>query len=93
MQNPTNTGALIAALAAGLFTTGVAATSHAADTDKVHCHGINSCKGKSACNSADHACAGKNSCKGKGWIETTAKECKAKGGKAEPATPMPAPRK
>jgi len=93
MQSPGNTGALIAALAAGLLTSGIATTSQAGDTDKVRCAGINSCKGKSACNSTDHACAGMNGCKGKGWIETTAKECKAKGGKVEPATPMPAPKK
>ncbi len=30
------------------------------------CNGKNSCKGKGACATAEHACAGKNGCKGKG---------------------------
>lgn len=46
------------------------------------CHGINACKGKGMCGSADgNACAGKNSCKGKGWVSMTEKDCKAKKGK------------
>jgi len=47
----------------------------------IQCQGVNACKGKSACHGANNACAGQNSCKGKGWIQTTEKECKAKGGK------------
>lgn len=89
MRNTASTGTLIAAMAAGLFTAGVAAPSQAADSDKVHCHGVNSCKGQGACGSADHACAGKNACKGKGFVEVTAKECKEKGGTVE-APPAPA---
>jgi uncharacterized membrane protein len=88
MRNSTNKGALVAAIAAGLFSAGLPVDSRAADSDKVRCHGINACKGKGACNGADHACAGKNSCKGKGWIETTEKQCKEKGGRIEKAKPM-----
>ena len=47
---------------------------------KVKCAGINSCKGKGACQGASNSCAGKNACKGKGWVEATAKECKDKKG-------------
>jgi len=90
MRASTSTGALVAAMAAGLFTTGVAVTTQAADTDKVQCHGINACKGKGACHTKEHACGGKNSCKGKGWLLTTEKDCKAKGGRSQPLTPMPA---
>jgi uncharacterized membrane protein len=77
----TNQGAIIAAMAAGLFSAGAPLRASAADADKIHCQGVNSCKGKSACATATSGCSGQNSCKGKGWIEMTEKECKAKGGK------------
>lgn len=44
------------------------------------CHGINSCKGSSACHGAGNGCAGRNSCKGKGWVKTSKGECDRKGG-------------
>jgi len=44
------------------------------------CHGINSCKGTSACHSEKNSCAGTNSCKGKGWLKTSKKDCVAKKG-------------
>jgi hypothetical protein len=81
MPNAKGRGALIAALAAGLFGAGTPLVASAADAAKVRCQGINACKGKSACHSAANACAGQNGCKGKGWIEATEKECKDKGGK------------
>ena len=84
----TTKGATIAALAAGLFMTAAPLTVSAGDTAQVHCQGVNSCKGKSACNSATNSCAGKNSCKGKGWLELPEKDCKAKGGTVTPAMPM-----
>ena len=64
--------------------------------DKVHCFGINSCKGKSECAvEGKSACAGKNACKGQGWISVGAKKCAAKKGtvlmgKEAAATPVPA---
>ena len=76
-----NRGAMIAALAAGFFSAGAPMAASAADSAKVHCEGVNSCKGKSACATATSGCAGQNACKGKGWIEMSEKECKAKGGK------------
>lgn len=82
-------GSMIAAMAAGMFMSAAPATSSAGETAKVHCQGVNSCKGKGACNSASNSCAGKNSCKGKGWVELSEKECKAKGGTVVAATPMP----
>jgi hypothetical protein len=81
-------GTMIAAMAAGMFMAAAATPALAADSAKVHCQGVNSCKGKSACNSATNSCAGQNSCKGKGWIEMTEKECKAKGGKVVAPKPM-----
>jgi hypothetical protein len=49
-------------------------------TAKVHCMGVNSCKGKSECKTANNACAGQNGCGGKGFIDMAEEECKAKGG-------------
>jgi hypothetical protein len=82
-------GAVIAAAVAGLFVAGhaVAAENGGGEAAKVKCVGGNACKGKGACQSADHSCAGENSCKGKGWIMTSSDaDCKAKGGKPEAGT-------
>ncbi len=83
MKTPVK-GALIATAVAALFAAkGVLAQEQGAEkaqSKKVRCEGVNECKGKGACDAADHACAGKNSCKGKGWLELSAAECKAKGG-------------
>ncbi|MGV6857751.1 MAG: BufA2 family periplasmic bufferin-type metallophore [bacterium] len=46
----------------------------------VHCMGVNSCKGQTACNTANNACKGQNACKGKGWLPMTKSQCEAKGG-------------
>jgi hypothetical protein len=77
------TGKAIAMTVAGLLLAAAPSVGHADDKTKeakVKCSGINSCKGKGSCSSADHGCAGKNGCKGKGWVEATAKECKDKKG-------------
>lgn len=75
-----NRGAMIAAMAAGLFSAGAPMAASAGDSAKIHCQGVNGCKGKSACSTASSGCAGQNACKGKGWVEMSEKECKAKGG-------------
>lgn len=85
----TTKGAIIAAMAAGLFAASTPATSSAGDTAKVHCQGVNSCKGQGSCHSAANGCKGQNSCKGKGWIELSEKDCKAKGGTVVAPTAPP----
>lgn len=81
MKLSKTSGATIAAAAAALIMTGMAAVpASAADDAKVHCMGVNACKGKSACKTATSGCAGMNACKGQGWVEMTAAECKEKGG-------------
>ncbi len=75
-------GAIIATAVASMFLVkGVMAQEGGkAEAKKVHCEGVNECKGKGGCNGAGHECAGKNACKGKGWVEMSADACKAKGG-------------
>ncbi|MGH8479539.1 MAG: BufA2 family periplasmic bufferin-type metallophore [Gammaproteobacteria bacterium] len=77
-------GLMLATAAAALFASGVSlAEQHqAAGTEaKVHCSGVNACKGKSECKTATDSCAGKNSCAGQGWVSMTKADCEAKGGK------------
>lgn len=72
------TGLALATAAAGLFATaGIPAAYAAKHEGKVHCEGVNSCKGTGACQTATNACKGQNSCKGKGWVEMTKAECDA----------------
>jgi hypothetical protein len=76
-------GVAVAAAAAVIFTT-AGVNGARADEARVKCEGVNSCKGHSACKSANNACKGQNSCKGKGFLEMTKAECdaaKAKAGK------------
>ncbi|HET9551473.1 MAG TPA: hypothetical protein VFP50_00760 [Anaeromyxobacteraceae bacterium] len=78
-------GVVIASAVGALFASGAALAEEKAEKAKsgatVQCAGINGCKGQGACAGADNGCKGTNSCKGQGWVETSAKECKAKGGK------------
>lgn len=84
-SSKTLSGVAAATAAAGLFLSGCASMGSSpmqmAKAD-VHCAGINSCKGQTACKSAMNDCKGKNSCKGKGWLPRASKaECEADGGK------------
>jgi len=71
---------IIAATAAITFITAPLTATIANAAHKVKCYGVNSCKGKSKCKTAQNACKGKNSCKGKGVVMKTEKECKKLGG-------------
>ena len=77
-------GAIVATAVAAMFSMAFAGDAASQPTKKapakkaaakIHCMGVNSCKGQGACASADNSCKGQNSCKGKAWIETTAKQC------------------
>lgn len=74
---------LIAASAAAMIG-GVAVSTANAEEDLGKCVGINSCKGQSACATAESECAGQNACKGKGWIKINQDDCENQGGKFEP---------
>ena len=74
----TNKGAVLAAAAAAAFVLGAgnaALANHHEKGEKVHCEGVNACKGMSECKTAHNECGGLNSCKGKGWIAMTEAEC------------------
>ncbi len=72
------TGLALATAAAGLFATaGISSAFAAKEEAKIHCSGVNLCKGQTACQTASNACKGQNSCKGKGWLSMTKEECTA----------------
>jgi len=72
-------GKVIAMSVAGLLVAGASSMAFAQTATKdakVKCAGVNGCKGKGSCSSANNGCKGQNGCKGKGWTETTAQACK-----------------
>jgi len=82
------TGAMLATAVALMFAGNAvyAADSSDATASQVKCVGGNSCKGQSACQSANSECKGQNACKGKGYVMApSAKECVAAGGKPDTA--------
>ncbi len=82
MQTTVKTGLALAAAAAALFTTSLAASAADKMDAPVKCAGVNSCKGTSECKSASNDCKGHNSCKGQGWVsKKSAGECTSAGGK------------
>jgi uncharacterized membrane protein len=76
-------GFTIATAAALAFAMAPVASAVAA-THKVPCYGVNSCKGKSECKTANSSCKGTNSCKGQGVMMKSAKQCKKMGGSEKP---------
>lgn len=52
-----------------------------AQSELVHCYGVNVCKGHNDCKTADNACAGHATCKGTGFVAAPAKSCADIGGK------------
>jgi len=78
------TGAALALAAAGMVMISPvsSAMSDNAATAKVHCFGVNKCKGHNDCKTASNACKGHASCKGHGFVSMSAKACDDIGGKA-----------
>ena len=83
MKSMNNGGALLASAVAGLMVmVGAATTAPASEGDKVHCYGVNKCKGTGACGGKGHSCAGENSCKGQGFLDMDEETClKIEGGR------------
>jgi uncharacterized membrane protein len=73
------TAAIFAMSAVAPGATAFAQGADAAEA-KVHCYGVNTCKGTSDCKTAKSECKGMNDCKGHGFKELTAKQCKVAGG-------------
>jgi uncharacterized membrane protein len=75
-------GAALATAAAALFvsTSFAVAPSAQAEEAIVKCHGVNACRERGNCGSADHKCAGLNGCKGKSFVPVTKKVCDQLGG-------------
>lgn len=78
---------VIATAAAIAFVTAPLTSTLSQASDKVKCYGMNACKGKSKCKTAQNACKGKNSCKGKGFVMMNAKKCEKKGGDTQEPAP------
>jgi uncharacterized membrane protein len=81
MKNAKLTGAALAIAAAGMFATApVSAMSEGTDS-KVHCYGVNKCKGHNDCKTDKNACKGHASCKGQGFVTMSNHACDEIGGK------------
>ncbi len=74
------TAASIAIAAASLFATATPTVATAGEDSKVHCYGVNVCKGHNDCKTASNACKGQASCKGQGFVAVSAKTCADIGG-------------
>lgn len=83
MKHFGKSGAALAAAALSLAMTGIAVAPVHAEEAKVHCVGVNSCKGQSECKTANSSCKGLNACKGQGFLSMTKADCDAAGGKVE----------
>lgn len=82
MERSKLAGLAVAAAAAALFASGCASPGSGSSSmmAKVHCQGVNGCKGQSECASANSSCKGQNSCKGQGWTSMSASDCEKAGG-------------
>ena len=80
--------ALLVSAIAGLLAVNAASAADQpaqGEGDKVHCYGINKCKGTGDCSGKGHQCAGHNKCAGKGHINLPKDVClRIKGGHLQP---------
>ena len=88
-MNTVNSGTRIAVLAAAFAASSLAFAANppagsmgkaVAASDKVHCYGVNDCKGKADCKTTENACKGQAACKGHGFKAMKAGECLSAGG-------------
>ena len=83
MKHIGKSGALLAAAAFSFAVGGATIAPVQADEAKVHCVGVNSCKGQSECKTASSSCKGQNACKGQGFLSMTKADCETAGGTVE----------
>ena len=81
MDVKTTTSLTLAAAAAAMFA--LAPVSAGAGEETVKCMGGNTCKGHSACKTANSDCKGLNACKGQGFVMATEAACMEAGGEVE----------
>lgn len=74
-------GIAMAVAAAGMLSVAAPSFAAGASDAKVHCYGVNKCKGHNDCKTATNACKGHASCKGHGFVAVSEKACDHLGGK------------
>lgn len=70
----------MATAAAALFTAAPMTVAQAGSDAKVHCFGVNKCKGHNDCKTATNACKGHAECKGHGFVTMSKHACEEIGG-------------
>ncbi len=78
---------LVASLASALALPALAGAQEQAGQsgEKVHCYGVNKCKGTGDCGGPGHSCANQNSCKRQGYIDMDKDTClRIEGGRLTP---------
>ena len=73
----------MATAAAALFATAPITAVQAGSDAKVHCFGVNKCKGHNDCKTASNACKGHAACKGHGFVSMSKHACDEIGGKVK----------
>lgn len=73
----------MATAAAALFSAAPMTAVQAGSDAKVHCFGVNKCKGHNDCKSATNACKGQASCKGHGFVSMSKHACEEIGGSVD----------
>ena len=73
-------GAALAFAAASLTAVPTIVSASESAEAKVHCFGVNKCKGHNDCKTATNACKGMASCKGQGFVGMSASACDGMGG-------------
>ena len=74
-------GISVAMAAAALF--GGLPAAAPASGETVRCHGVNDCRGRGSCATANNQCAGQNACRGKGVLEMSREACEQAKGRIE----------
>jgi uncharacterized membrane protein len=75
--------AALATAAAAVFSMAPVSTAMAGSDAKVHCFGVNKCKGHNDCKTATNACKGQASCKGQGFVSMSKHACEEIGGSVD----------
>lgn len=73
----------LATAAAAAFSVAPMTAVHAGSDAKVHCFGVNKCKGHNDCKTATNACKGHASCKGQGFVSMSKHACEEIGGSVD----------